>query len=56
MVLVLQGAFTIDFSIFDVDEIIFFTPQTILLNSDNHFSGLPVGFLVQYLFGIFNSR
>ena len=54
IVLVLPEASTRDFSIFDVDEVFFFTTQTILLlNCGDNFSGLLVGFLVPYLFGLF---
>ena len=43
-----------DFNIFDVDEVLFFTSRTIfLLNCGDNFSGLPVSFLVPYLFGLF---
>ena len=54
IVLVLQGTSTRDFNIFYVEEVFFFTSQTILLlNCGDNFSGLPVGFLVPYLFGLF---
>ena len=52
--LVLQGASTRDFNIFDVDEVFFLTSRIILfLNCVDYFSGLSVGFLVPYLFGLF---
>ena len=45
IVLVLQGASTRDFNIFDVDKVFFFTSQTILLlNYGDNFFGLPIGF------------
>ena len=49
--IVLQGASTRDFSIFDVDKVYILTSRTILLlNCGDKFSGLPVGFLFPYLF------
>ena len=54
IILVMQGASTRDFNIFDVDKVFFFTSWTILLlNCGDNFSGLPVGFLVPYFFGHF---
>ena len=51
IVLALQGAYARDFNIFHVDEVFFFTSRIILLlNCGDNFSGLPVGFLVPYLF------
>ena len=53
IVLVLPGASTKDFSIFDVDEVFFFTSGIIILLNCDDFSYLPVGLLVLYLFGLF---
>ena len=54
IVLVLQGASTRYFNIFDVDEVFFFISRKILLlNCGDNFSRLSVGFLVPYLFRLF---
>ena len=53
IVLVLQGASIRDFKIFDVDKVFFFYfVDNSSLNCDANFSGLPVGFLIPYLFGL----
>ena len=54
IVLVPQGSSNRDFNIFDVDEVFFFTSRTIpLLNCGDNVSGLPVRFVVPYLFWFF---
>ena len=54
IVLVLQGESTRYFNIFYVNEVFFFSLQTILLlNCGDNFSGLLFGFLFPYLFGLF---